>query len=293
MAARRRVRILAERSGRIRLAFAAVIGEVRSGHSAAIDALERNAWSLFGQLGSGEGGTITDTPTRLVVETPVPQPPYNTVWRFYAEPSRPLANQVAELLERFDARGVAMMWLVHPTTDPAVRDELARQGLVCAEQIYGMIADLSDLPAVPALPEGVDVGEASPADRSDWFHLVSWRYGLDTSTSTYLGEVFTRVLQRTTRMWMARVDGVPASKTALHVDAHGVAGIYGVATTERGRNRGLASLLTLTALHNARDAGVTTAVLHSTPMARSMYRRLGFEDVAVFEAWARPDTVHL
>jgi predicted GNAT family acetyltransferase len=156
-----------------------------------------------------------------------------------------------------------------------------------------MIADLSALVPAPAAPEGVEVSEVSPTDTGDWLHLVSWRYGLDTSTSAYLRDVFCRALEGATRMWIARVDGVPASKTGLHIDKHGVAGIYGVATTEQGRNRGLASLLTLTALNAAKQAGVTTAVLHSTPMARSLYRRLGFEDVGVFEAWARPDTLHL
>lgn len=263
------------------------------GRAGEIEALERNAWSMFAELGRGPGGSVMDTPTRLVVTTPIPQPPYNAVWRFYSEPDRPLTDQVGELLTEFDARSVTMMWLVHPTSEPRLTDVLAEHGLVCAEEVFGMITDLTQLADVPDPSDGVTVGEARAADPHDWVHLVSWRYGLATDASEYIGQMFRNALDRTTRIWIARVNGEPVSKVGLHVDPDGVAGVYGVATTEAGRNRGLASLLTLTALHAARDEGASMAVLHSTPMAHGLYARLGFRDVAPFTVWARPDTVHL
>ena len=93
-------------------------------------------------------------------------------------------------------------------------------------------------------------------------------------------------------MWIASHDGVPVSKLGIHM-GNDVAGIYGVATTERGRGKGLATLLANVALHATADAGFRASVLHSTPMAHSMYRRLGYRDVATFELWARPNEVHL
>jgi len=86
--------------------------------------------------------------------------------------------------------------------------------------------------------------------------------------------------------------GVPVSKLGIHM-GNDIAGIYGVATTERGRGKGLASLLTDIALHAASDAGFSANVLHSTPIAHSMYQRSGYRDVATFELWARPNEVHL
>ena len=262
-------------------------------HDMAVAALERNAWSMFAVLGTGDGGCVIDTPTRLVVETPVRQPPYNAVWRFHDENDRPLVEQVVALLERFAGRDVTPMWLVHPTAPPGLRDRLGALGMVCAEEVFGMIAELRSLPPIPAPAEEVEVREATATEPDEWVHLVSWRYGLDTSTSPYLADVYARALRGRTRMWVARVAGVPSSKTVLHIDDDGVSGIYGVATTENGRHRGLASLLTLTALHAARAQGAEIGVLHSTPMARSLYARLGFRDVALFEAWAEPDTLHL
>ncbi len=82
------------------------------------------------------------------------------------------------------------------------------------------------------------------------------------------------------------------SRRRLNVE-NDVAGIYGVATTQEGRGRGLATLLCTTALEEARADGATRTVLHSTPMARSLYHRMGYRDVATFEMWAAPDTLHL
>ena len=55
----------------------------------------------------------------------------------------------------------------------------------------------------------------------------------------------------------------------------------------------MARLLCSMALDTARAAGVERMVLHSTPMARSLYQGMGYDDVVTFEVWAAPDSVHL
>ena len=257
-----------------------------------INDLERNAWSMFSSTGLGPGGRIVDTPTRLVVESPVPRPPYNGVWRFFDEGDRPLRHQAEELLAPMTERGVSPVWLVHPTTPPRIRDVLLELGMVRAEEAYGMYADLTEIDAPQATPDGIEVVELSSDDSQPWLELVSWRYGLAEESSDYLCGVYLETLEHGTRCWVALVDGRPASKAVLHVE-NGVAGIYGVATTEAGRGRGLATLLSATALDAARVAGIRRTILHSTPMARSLYQRLGYREVATFEMWAAPDTLHL
>lgn len=257
-----------------------------------INDLEESAWSMFSSTGLGSGGRIVDTPTRLVVESPVPRPPYNGVWRFFDEGDRPLRQQAAELLAPMVERGVSPVWIVHPTTDPRIRNVLTELGMVCAEDVYGMCADLDAIDPPQSQPDDIEVVELSADDSQPWLELVSWRYGLAEESSGYLREVYLASLDRGTRCWIALVDGRPASKAVLHVD-NGVAGIYGVATTEAGRGRGLATLLCATALEAARTAGADRTVLHSTPMARSLYQRMGYRDVTTFEMWAAPDTLHL
>ena len=65
------------------------------------------------------------------------------------------------------------------------------------------------------------------------------------------------------------------------------------ATTEAGRGKGLARHLTLTGLHAAAGDGITTGVLHSTPMAHSLYEKMGFRDAATFRLWATPGDLEL
>ena len=258
----------------------------------AVAALETNAWSMFAQFGRVDPGRLIDTPTRLVLETDVPKPPYNTVFRFYDEGDRSIDAQVHELLERFERRSCTPAWLVHPTTPIGVRESLNAHGWVCAETMPGMIHFLDDLPPVPDVPSGIEVVEVGVGHGAAWLDLVSTRYGLDEDDSPYLRRVFDRFIGTGVRVWIASLDGVPVSKVGIHM-SNDVAGIYGVATTEPGRGKGLASLLTGIALHATADAGFSASVLHSTPMAHSMYQRLGYRDVATFELWARPDEVHL
>jgi GNAT superfamily N-acetyltransferase len=266
-------------------------------NDARISELEHSAWSMFSFMGRGPGGRLIDTATRLVIETPVTRPPYNAVMRFYDEGDRPLRDQARALLAPMFERGVTPIWLVHPTTDPAITDALAGLGLECAEELYGMAADVDDVPPPDEVPEGVEVIELTLDDSHTWLELVSWRYGLGEESSDYLIEAYRSSLDEWTRVWVAMVDGRAVSKVGMHIDhlvnPGGVAGIYGVATTEDGRGRGLARLLCSTALAAARDAGIERTVLHSTPMARSMYHRMGYDDVVTFEVWAAPDSVHL
>lgn len=257
----------------------------------AVRDLEHNFGSMFSLMGLGRGGRLVDTPTRLVTEAPVPQPPYNAVLRFHDEGNRPLREQAVELLSPMIDRGVTPIWVVHPTTDPGIREVLADLGLVCAEEVFGMCADLVDID-LPAQRDDIEIIEFDQDSEHHWLDLVSWRYGLSNESSPYLRDVYRAGLRRGTGGLVALVDGTPLSKAVVHV-ADGVAGIYGVATTEAGRGRGLATHLCATSLANARAAGAMRTVLHSTPMARELYRRMGYRDVATFEMWAAPGTLHL
>ncbi|HEY9375940.1 MAG TPA: GNAT family N-acetyltransferase [Jiangellaceae bacterium] len=58
-----------------------------------------------------------------------------------------------------------------------------------------------------------------------------------------------------------------------------------VATQPDARRRGLAELVTRTALRDARDRGFVTASLQATPMAESIYARVGFRPVGHWQEW--------
>jgi predicted acetyltransferase len=63
-----------------------------------------------------------------------------------------------------------------------------------------------------------------------------------------------------------------------------------VATRVDARGHGLASLVTVTALADARNRGAAVAALQAIPQAERLYQRLGFVPVGSWQEWtsARP-----
>jgi ribosomal protein S18 acetylase RimI-like enzyme len=160
-----------------------------------------------------------------------------------------------------------------------------------------MTLDLESLPPREPAPERIAIAEAiEPGDVRDALDLIAWRWEVPSRLAPDLAAA-TRAFElaapgSAVRAWLARRDGVPLAKVVLHLAA-GAAGIYGVVTRPEARGAGLARRMTIEALHAARAAGYRLAVLHSTPMARSLYERIGFRARATFRVFAPPRALHL
>ncbi|HEU0295179.1 MAG TPA: GNAT family N-acetyltransferase [Anaerolineales bacterium] len=81
------------------------------------------------------------------------------------------------------------------------------------------------------------------------------------------------------QLYVRYLDRQPVATSALFNGA-GVAGIYGVGTIPRERNRGIGAAMTLKPLLEARKQGYHFAVLFSSRMGYPVYKRLGFREVA-------------
>lgn len=260
-----------------------------------VAATEANLWSMWSAFGRGDGCTLVDDPAVLRFETPLAHIPYNTVLRFRVDDDVEAA--IDSTLRAYTSRDVPLLWIVHPSARPAdLGQRLEARGLVCEEIAPGMVADLDALPAPGRAPEGIELTEIGPSAHDPFIELIAYRYSLPmdvrpTLRSILSAEGFAEPGSRT-RAWVAMRDGVVVSKVILHVH-DGVAGIYGVATRDDARGLGLARTLTLHALRAAKDRGVARAVLHSTPMALTLYESLGFRAVCEFSLYSTPGTVHL
>jgi ribosomal protein S18 acetylase RimI-like enzyme len=274
------------------------VGHAGSTIEQAVAAVEANLWSMWSQFGRGEGCRLHDEPRLMRFETPIRHVPYNSVMRFRMEHSDgDVDGAVDDVLDRYRKRDVPIMWVVHPTARPSdLEERLERRGLELAEVVPGMVGRLADVPPAAPVPAGVEVVRMGRADRDAFIDLIAWRYSLPEDARSTLHSVMERggigEPDSPNRAWLARRDGVVLSKVLLHLGA-GCAGIYGVATTPEARGLGLARTLTIAALEHARDAGHETAVLHSTPMAVSLYEGIGFERVGDFRLWSLPGALHL
>lgn len=257
--------------------------------------VEENLWSMWAQFGRGEGCVLVDEPDLLRFETPLAKIPYNSVFRFRGTDD--VDGQVDDIVTGYEQRGVPMMWVVHPTAQPAdLPTKLKARGLEDAETVLGMARALDDLPPNDTLADGVTIDEVTMSDCDDFIDLVSWRYDLEPMDAPALHSVMAAARfgepGTASRGLIARREGQSLSKIVVHFGA-GVAGIYGVATRSEARGLGLARHLTVRALEIARDGGADLCVLHSTPMAVSLYSGVGFEPVADLVLYSTPGTLHL
>ena len=86
------------------------------------------------------------------------------------------------------------------------------------------------------------------------------------------------------RCYMGRVDGAVVSVSMAYVSDE-IVGVYGVATLPEYRRRGYAQALTRAAVQSGLGL---PALLQPSPMAESMYERMGFYEIGRLQMWRLP-----
>lgn len=233
-------------------------------------------WSHFGRWPHGR--LVEDAGT-LRFETPIPQLPYNAVIRSRIG-SDPDAV-VRRVVESFQQRQVGFVWVAHPSATPAdLGDRLDSAGVPLVEVATGMSRDLDRLPPLPSREDVRFEEVVDDRTMADYTALI-FSYWEVPETSRHLVAEVNRywVPTRTPVVRWVVYDAAdqPIGKMLLSLSAPpGVAAIYGMSVRPEARGRGVASDMTLVALHRARHLGGHRVVLHASEMAASIYRRAGF-----------------
>lgn len=241
-------------------------------------------WSHFGRY---PGSSLHDEDGVLWFESPIAHLPYNAVIRSHVTGDPDAV--VARVTERFRARGVPFMWVVRPGDSPHdLGARIAAAGLSLVEEATGMDLDLAEWHADPA-PAGVEVVEALDETRLRHYEELIRTYWAVPDEARELIEVLNRHWtgdRGPGTRFVAYVDGAPVGKLFLNLLELPVAGVYGVAVVPEARGRGVARALMAAALERSVALGATRAVLHSSPMARSLYRRMGFAERCRLDVYA-------
>jgi GNAT superfamily N-acetyltransferase len=153
-----------------------------------------------------------------------------------------------------------------------------------------MARTLTGLPEPPPLPDGITLRQVTEEQDAHAFRdFAAWRWRVPEKHRSELGAILANMHfgqpGSKFHMWQAWRGDMAVAKAGLYL-SEGSAGIYGVATRPEARRLGLAQVLTVTALAEAHRQGLNLAVLHSSPMAERLYRRLRFEAVAPFSLFS-------
>jgi GNAT superfamily N-acetyltransferase len=185
------------------------------------------------------------------------------------------------------ARAVPHRVFVAPSLAAGLAKVAQAHGLEREPTPYpGMV--LHPVPGAPSSSPGVTVVSVDDA-RIEEFLRVGMCSGLPRDVAerlfspAFLGDPDVHA-------FIGRLRGRPVGYAAA-IRSEGANGVYNVGTLPEARRRGVGSALTWAAAASGLEAGLDTAVLQSSQMARTMYEAMGFRTVvryAVFAEAARP-----
>ena len=241
--------------------------------SSPIEIISRECFRSFTELpnatlldGDGVFGVITDAPIT-----------------FFSGIASTDAPDAGAIIERFRARQSPFRWWITPETNPPdLPSVLPEHGMRFAWDAQAMVADLATVNFDVPLPEGVAIERVS--DRrgmEEWAAIMPAGFSRPPEEAAIWLDAYNVLgFDRSWAHFVAYLDGTPAATTSLLLCDGGVAGVYHVVTLKEARGRGIGSAVTLAAMRHARDRGATVAALQASEMGYSVYRSIGFVDVA-------------
>jgi GNAT superfamily N-acetyltransferase len=258
---------------------------------AAVEASFERHWRHFGGY---PGARLRDEDGVLWFESPIRHLPYNWVIRTRIPEDRDPDAIIERVAAGFRARDVPFMWVHRPSDRPADLDRhLAGHGLDLVETALGMDLELDGWRAEPnrshAVLVPVDAPGADEQGLADYEELIRtyWsvpeeeRHLIRTLNRHWTGERSPGV------RLVAYLDGQPVGKCFVNLeDLPSWVAIFGVAVKPEARGHGVATALMNEAIARGRKQGARRAVLQSSSMAVSMYRRMGFVERCRFPVFA-------
>lgn len=197
-----------------------------------------------------------------------------------ADPARTIAAAAAAAHQRNQPLGLEVERDRHPELEAA----LATAGLTKLFSHPALIADPATMWRPPA-PTGLQtMSVVDPTGLAAMVSVEIEAFGTDPQSAR--GLLSPGLLHdRDTRAFIGTMDRRPVAQAIAYRHQRSV-GVFGVAVLPPARRRGIGSAITVAAATGFAD--VDLVWLHPTRMARSMYERLGFREVAVWDVWTTP-----
>jgi GNAT superfamily N-acetyltransferase len=242
-----------------------------------ISTIESNIFPFFQAFQQWPGAEVHDEADLLWTITGVPFALLNCVMRARI-PSGQVDTTIQAVIARARQRGVPLLWLVGPQSQPAgLGLHLERHGFIC-DQSAGMAIELAKLRENLPIPvEFTSQRVTGAADLQVWGQVFGAAYGVEASAIEALCDLTLCIGLDKMRCYLGWLNGKAVAISSLFLGA-GVAGIYNVATLPEARRQGIGALITALPLREARAEAYQAGVLQASEMGQSVYRSLGFQE---------------
>lgn len=250
-------------------------------------AVRSNLHEHFLALGRSPEAVVDEDEFGFRWHTEVPHPWFRGVFSERL-PTADARRYIDDAVAFFRARGVDdFTWWLDPALDPAAwAPHLGPHGFHYHARTPGMAVELAALPH-PAAPSPTVRRVEDAGTLAVWTRIFVRGYGLPPDMIPALSALMTGLgPEPPFRHYLGYLGDEPVAASTLFLGA-GVAGLYNVATLTRARRQGFGRALTLIPLREAHEAGYRAAVLQSSEMALTLYRRLGFRHVGQIDHFLR------
>lgn len=181
--------------------------------------------------------------------------------------------------------GVPWSWWVGPDSAAGVADSLADLGAARLGAMPIMAVELDRVVAGEG-PAGLMIETVEGVGAiTEWVRVYSPSFGVGAELEDDIVRI--EAGRAGAVRVIARLGG-EAVGAALMLDAHGVAGVYVVATVEGHRRKGVGAAVTAAALRAGQERGLRVGTLQASGMGAPVYRRMGFQTVAEYQMFQLP-----
>jgi len=213
---------------------------------------------------------------------PIPHPFLNRVLRTKSAFHEDASANVQETLALYKEHSLPCLWMEWAMEEqPSLSIELEQHGFRKVDSMPGMALEFSDWQDEDIPISGFEMRPVQSAAEFDiTIGILQGSFGFpEVVARAFARFVANAGFDETApiKHYLGWLDDRPVS-TITAFRHGGVTGIYNVATTEAVRGRGIGYATTAYALRQERDAGSEAAILHSSKLGYSVYRRIGFQD---------------
>lgn len=248
---------------------------------AILKAFEANLWDRAAFLPRArKDAVVEDSADLLLVDSGLASAAFNTIGKSSLHP-RFGSDRVEAAIKHFQNKKLPFTWVLGPLSGHgAMEPTLKDFGLSCPEDEWVMAMTLDTVNIPGAIPAGLDVKRVANAAGVEHYAdvLTATSTPADENIKTFYTDTKDGVLAPASpvRLYVGYVNNEPVAVLEAF-SAHGILNLYGRAALASTRGKGYAAGLILTALKDAKKAGLRVASLQTPENARAAYERIGFK----------------